>query len=78
MPVIRARDMSLHNRGAVLVVISIIFNSVALGLVAMRLGTKLASRRKPGLDDYAILLSLVRFIDICVDCQKLDHFAESL
>ena len=78
MAVIRARDMSLHNRGAVLVVISIVFNSVASGLVAIRLGTKLASRRKLGLDDYAILLSLVRFVDICVDCQNLDHFAESL
>ncbi|MCJ1429694.1 hypothetical protein MMC29_007609 [Sticta canariensis] len=57
MGVIRERDM-MQNRGAVLVIISTIFNSVGLGLVAMRLGTKLASGRKLGPDDYVILLSL--------------------
>ena len=78
MGVIRERDMSLQNRGAILVIISIVFNSVGLGLVAMRLGTKLASRRKLGPDDYAILLSLVRCFDVCTDCQKLDHLADHL
>lgn len=52
--------MGVHNRGAVLVVISIAFNCVAFGLVAMRLGTRLVSKRQLGLDDYAILLSMVR------------------
>lgn len=67
-----ARDMSLHTRGAVLVVISIVFSGIAFALVLLRLGARLGSKRKLGMDDYAILLSLVRFADICVDCQELD------
>ena len=78
MGVIRERDLSLQNRGAVLVVISIVFNSIGLGLVAMRLGTKWASRRKLGLEDCAILLSLVRCFGLCVDCQRLAHLADSV
>lgn len=78
MGVIRERDLSLQNRGAVLVVISIVFNSIGLGLVAMRLGTKWVSRRKLGLEDCAILLSLVRCFALCVDCQRLAHLADSV
>lgn len=55
------RDMSLHDRGAVLVIMSIVFTVVALALVAMRFVSRLLSKRQLGLDDYAILLSLVRF-----------------
>lgn len=55
------RDLNVHNRGAVLVIISIIFNSLALALVAMRLATRMAVKCQLGPDDYAILLSLVGF-----------------
>lgn len=78
MAVVRARDMNVHSRGAVLVVISIVFNIVALALVAMRLGTRLLSKRKLGLDDYAILLSLVCFVDLCSGCRKIDQLTDDL
>lgn len=78
MAVFLARDVSVYTRGAVLVVISIVINGVAFGLVALRLGARLASKRKLGMDDYAILLSLVRFADICMDCQPLDDLADGL
>lgn len=78
MDVFLARDVSVHKRGAVLVVISIAVNAVAFGLVALRLGARLASKRKLGMDDYAILLSLVCFADICMDCQQLNDLADGL
>lgn len=68
--------MDVHNRGAVLVVTSIVFNIVAFALVAMRLGTRLVSKRKLGLDDCAILVSLVRFVDLCSGCRQIDHLTD--
>ena len=51
----------MHDRGAVLMIMSIVLTVVALALVAMRFVSRLLSKRQLGLDDYAILLSLVRF-----------------
>ncbi|MCJ1265316.1 hypothetical protein MMC22_005192 [Lobaria immixta] len=74
MAVVRGRDMDVHNRGAVLVVTSIVFNIVAFALVAMRLGTRLVSKRKLGLDDCAILVSLIFSVGLsAANCLSVDH-----
>ena len=75
MTTLHTRDMSLHDRGAVLVIISIVFNVVALALVAMRFVSRWISKRQLGLDDYAILLSLVRFVE---SSRIVNHWTISL
>ncbi|MCJ1464379.1 hypothetical protein MMC07_002992 [Pseudocyphellaria aurata] len=74
MGLIQTRDMSVHNRGAVLVVVSIVFNSVAFALVALRLGTRIVGKRTLGMDDYAIFLSLIFSIGLTIaNCISVDH-----
>ena len=73
MAVLEARDVGFHGRGTNLVVISIIFLSIALCLVGARVTSRVTTGRKLGLDDYAIIASVVRsyslreVIDSCFD-----------
>ena len=60
MAVLEARDVGFHGRGTNLVIISITFLSVALCLVGARVTSRVTTGRKIGLDDYAIITSVVR------------------
>ena len=60
MAVLEARDVGFHGRGTNLVIISIIFLSVAFCLVGARVTSRVTTGRKLGLDDYAIIASVVR------------------
>lgn len=51
-----------HGRGGTLFVLSIVFVSIAVVLVAVRLSTRFATMRELGKDDYFILLATVMFI----------------
>ena len=59
MAVIEARDVGFHGRGTNLVIISIIFLTVAFFLVGARVTSRVTTGRKIGLDDYAIMASVV-------------------
>ena len=73
MAVLEARDVGFHGRGTNLVIISIIFLAVAFCLVAARVASRVTTGRKLGLDDFAIIASVVRShwlretIDSCFD-----------
>ena len=60
MAVLEARDVGFHGRGTNLVIISIMFLSAALCLVGARVTSRVTTGRKLGLDDYAIIASVVR------------------
>ena len=57
--VLEDRDVGLGGRGFSLVVVSILFTSLALILVVLRIGSRLFSGRKVGLDDFVIIFSVV-------------------
>lgn len=56
---LRQRSNEFNGRGVNLVVISIVFTTVAVGLVGTRVASRLTTGRKLGSDDYAIILSMV-------------------
>lgn len=57
--VIGERDIGLHGRGTVLVVVSIAFNIISLCLVVTRAASRLVIGRRLGKDDYTIIVSMV-------------------
>ena len=59
--VIGERDIGLHGRGMVLVVVSIAFNIIGLCLVITRAASRLTIGRSLGKDDYTIIVSMVGF-----------------
>lgn len=59
MSVVAKRDVGVGGRGSELFIISIVFTAVAICFVAMRLATRLKLGKMLGLDDYAIMLSMV-------------------
>lgn len=62
--VIGPRDIGLHGRGMLLVVISIVFNIISLCLVITRAASRLMVGRSLGKDDYTIIVSMVSFSTI--------------
>lgn len=66
MAVLNIRDGEFYGRGVNLAVISIVFTSAAASLVVSRLASRLTTGRKLGLDDYAIVASLVFSIGVSV------------
>ena len=77
MAVLEARDVGFHGRGTNLVIISIVFLAVAFCLVGARVVSRVTTGRKLGLDDFAIIASVVRshtlvgVIDSCFDAPYL-------
>ena len=57
--VLGPRDVGLAGRGSSLVVISIVFTSLALLLVILRIGARLFAGLRLGADDVAIAFSVV-------------------
>ena len=64
MAILNARDNEFYGRGVNLAVISIVFTSAAACLVVSRLASRLTTGRKLGLDDYAIVASLMFSIGV--------------
>lgn len=68
MAIIDLRDVNpreipgFHGRGGTLFVLSIVYVSIAAGLVAVRVSTRFATKRGLGKDDYFIMLATVMFI----------------
>lgn len=65
MAAIVGRNVGIQGRGVELVIVSLVFVSVALCLVLGRLWSRMAAKRSFGLDDYAITLSLVSGWEFC-------------
>ena len=64
MGVIGQRDLGLHGRGMLLVIVSIVFTITSILLVIMRASSRLIIGRHLGKDDYTIMVSLVGFSEL--------------
>ncbi|MCJ1305691.1 hypothetical protein MMC08_008507 [Hypocenomyce scalaris] len=74
MGVIGQRDLGLHGRGMLLVIVSIVFTITSILLVIMRASSRLIIGRHLGKDDYTIMVSLVFSIAMGVlNCVAVDH-----
>jgi len=60
MALILERGDTFYGRGLNLTIISIVFTITAVGFVGARLASRMTTGRKFGLDDHAIILSVVR------------------
>ena len=59
VPDLVIRDLGLGGRGSLLVVVSIVFNLVAVLMVVMRMISRTLCLKERGWDDYTILFSVV-------------------
>ncbi|KAA6408501.1 MAG: integral membrane [Lasallia pustulata] len=68
------RDIGLHGRGMVLVVVSIAFDIIGLCLVITRAASRLMIGRSLGKDDYTIIVSMCFSIAMGIaNCVAVDH-----
>lgn len=56
-----AQSLGLGGRGHLLIVISLVFNLLAVLLVVMRMLSRTLSVKERGLDDYTIVFSVVSY-----------------
>lgn len=59
MIIIATREVGVEGRGVNLVIISLVFAVASFAMVASRVCSRLRAKYALGLDDYAIILSLV-------------------
>ena len=84
MTILEPRQIGVHGRGVNLVIVSIIFVTIAFCLVGARVGSRLSTGRKLGPDDYAIIASVVskhQFIEaisLCFDAAPKDSFLRQI